>query len=138
MPTANANYRRVVLDYLRNQRLNRGQSVVQRVRHLVGQLLPTGRMGLESVADVLGTTPRTLQRRLVAEGTSFRRLVDDERRARVADYLRDTDAPLSRIAGMLGYSDQSAFNKAFKRWYGVPPGLWRERPGAPAGSAGFR
>lgn len=129
VPTANANYRRVVLDYLQAQRLKRGNSVARRVRQLVGQLLPTGRMSLASVAEVLGTTPRTLQRRLGSEGAAFRQLVDEERRARVADYLADTDAPLARIAGMLGYSDQSAFNKAFLRWYGVPPGQWRENPG---------
>jgi AraC-like DNA-binding protein len=131
VPTANPNYRRVVLDYLQTQRLDRGKSVARRVRQLVGQLLPTGRMSLEAVAEVLGTTPRTLQRRLGAEGAAFRRLVDEERRARVADYLVDTDAPLARIAGMLGYSDQSAFNKAFLRWYGVPPGAWREKHGRP-------
>jgi AraC-like DNA-binding protein len=136
VPTANANYRRVVLDYLHNQRLDRGRSVTRRVRQLVGQLLPTGRMSLEAVAEVLGTSPRTLQRRLVAEGAGFRRLVDDERRARVADYLLDTDAPLARIAGMLGYSDQSAFNKAFTRWYGIAPGQWREGHAGPARSAG--
>ena len=135
VPSANANYRRVVLDYLQTQRRHRGQGMDRRVRQLVGQLLPTGRLSLEAVADVLGTTPRTLQRRLAGEGAAFRRVVDDERRARVADYLLDTDAPLARIAGMLGYSDQSAFNKAFMRWYGMPPGQWRENRGGPGASA---
>jgi len=135
VPTASANYRQVILDHLRTGGLAPEKGVAGRVRDLVGQLLPTGRLSLGAVAEVLGLTPRSLQRRLADRGLEFRRLVDEERRARVADYLRDTDAPLARIAGMLGYSDQTAFNKAFSRWYSMSPGRWRrERANNPSGA----
>ena len=136
VPTANAHYRQVVLDYLRTQRAAREKDVTERVRDLVGQLLPTGQLSLAAVAEVLGLTPRSLQRRLAGHGLELRRLVDETRRARVADYLRVTDAPLARIAGMLGYADQSAFNKAFTRWYAMSPGRWRREHANPSPAAG--
>jgi len=55
--------------------------------------------------------------------------VDRVRRELVADYLTNSDASLAQVADMLGYSDQAAFNNAFRRWYGKAPGQWRrEQP----------
>jgi AraC-like DNA-binding protein len=92
----------------------------------VHQLLPTGRCSLQNVADVLGMHPRTLQRELRSSGADFRGIVDRTRRELVTDYLLETRATLSQVSAMLGYSDQAAFNNAFQRWYGVPPGRWRK------------
>jgi AraC-like DNA-binding protein len=49
------------------------------------------------------------------------------RRELVADYLINTDATLTQVAAMLGYGDQAAFNNAFRRWYDLPPGIWRSQ-----------
>ena len=75
-------------------------------------------------ADRLGLHPRTLSRRLGQRGTSFRRLVDDERLAR-ARRLLETGSTVEQVAHRLGYSDGTAFARAFKRWTGSTPAAYR-------------
>jgi AraC-like DNA-binding protein len=133
VPTANAEFRGVALDYVRDHLGDAVENRVRRIRLLVHQLLPTGRCSLQAVSDILGTHMRTLQRELRDAGFDFRGLVDGVRRELVADYLLNTDATLTQVAAMLGYGDQAAFNTAFKRWYGLPPGLWRQQHDSPAG-----
>lgn len=127
VPTANPEFRSIAVEYVRKQLGNTEGNRVRRIELLVRQLLPTGRCSLQAVSDILGMHPRTLQRDLRTSGAAFRGIVDDARRRLVTDYLRDTDATLAQVAAMLGYGDQAAFNNAFRRWYGVPPGRWRER-----------
>jgi AraC-like DNA-binding protein len=127
VPTANAEFRGVALDYVRDHLGDAEENRVRRILLLVHQLLPTGRCSLRVVADILGTHMRTLQRELREAGVDFRGLVDGARRELVADYLRNTDATLTQVAAMLGYGDQAAFNCAFRRWFGVPPGQWRSQ-----------
>ncbi|MGA9277007.1 helix-turn-helix transcriptional regulator [Ilumatobacter sp.] len=81
------------------------------------------------MADRLAMHPRTVQRRLTAEGTSFEILVDDVRREIVAHHLRDTDLPLSRLATMAGYSEQSSLTRGCKRWFGATPTRCRRADG---------
>ena len=125
VPTANAEFRSVALDYIRDHLGDAEDNRIRRVMLLVHQLLPTGRCSLQAVADVLRTHPRTLQRELSKAGFDFRGILDRARKELVADYLLNTDATLTQVAAMLGYADQAAFNNAFKRWYGSPPGQWR-------------
>jgi AraC-like DNA-binding protein len=66
-----------------------------------------------------------LQRELRSSGAEFRGIVASTRGDLVADYLFHTNASLTQIAAMLGYGEQVAFQDAFKRWYGMPPGRWR-------------
>ena len=66
-----------------------------------------------TVADQLRLHPRTLQRRLAGEGVTFAALLDRERRAQAARLLTQPDLQLGQVAGLLGYSEQSAFNRAF-------------------------
>ncbi len=125
VPTANPEFRGVALDYVRDHLGDAEENRVRRIILLVHQLLPTGRCSLRAVSDILRMHPRTLQRELRSFDIDFRRIVDDSRRELVADYLVNTDATLAQVAAMLGYSDQAAFNNAFRRWYGMPPGAWR-------------
>ena len=127
IPTANPEFRDIAVNYIRDHLAGTEGNRVRRVVLLVHQLLPTGRCSLRAVSDILGLHPRTLQRELRALGTDFRNILDRARRERVTDYLANTDASLTRIAAMLGYGDQAAFNNAFKRWYRMPPGAWRQR-----------
>lgn len=127
VPTANAEFRGVAMDYLRDHLGGAEDNRLRRIQLLVHQLLPTGRCSLQAVSDILSTHPRTLQRELRTLNVDFRGIVDASRRELVAGYLANTDATLTRVAAMLGYSDQAAFNNAFKRWYGVSPGRWREQ-----------
>lgn len=127
VPTANAEFRNVAVDYVRDHLGDAEDNRVRRIILLVHQLLPTGRCSLRNVADILRMHQRTLQRGLRDAGYDFRSIIDRVRQEMVADYLLNTDATLTQIAAMLGYADQAAFNNAFRRWYGVPPGQWRSR-----------
>ncbi len=77
-------------------------------------------------ARKLGMSGRTLQRRLVEQDTSFRAELDRVREGRARMMLVDRGLSLSEIGWMLGFSDQSAFTRAFRRWTGVPPSRFRE------------
>jgi AraC-like DNA-binding protein len=68
---------------------------------------------------------RTLQRRLAEEGTSFRGLLDDVRRTAAARHLRTPGLSNAEVAYVLGFSELAAFQRAFRRWYGVTPGEFR-------------
>lgn len=82
---------------------------------------------LEAVARALGTSPRTLQRRLGEAGTSLSALVDEERRHAAESYLREPRLAVGDVAYMLGYSEPSAFVRAFKRWTGTTPSAYRQQ-----------
>jgi AraC-like DNA-binding protein len=88
--------------------------------------LRDGAPRLEAAAEALGTSARTLQRRLEERGTSFQDLVDEIRRDLACMYLEGGSlAPLD-VAFLLGYSDRRAFVRAFKRWTGKTPSGWRK------------
>ncbi len=95
------------------------------VRTLIQQLLHTGAADRELIATQLSIHPRTLQRRLAAEGTTFAALVDKVRRAEAERYLRDTDISLGQLSAFLGYSEQSAFTRACHRWFGTTGAVHR-------------
>jgi len=76
---------------------------------------------LEQVCRQLHTTPRTLHRRLQAEGTSFRELTEGVKHRLALQYLQEGQSSLQEVAYLLGYSDVANFRRAFKRWEGVSP-----------------
>jgi AraC-like DNA-binding protein len=77
-------------------------------------------------AGGVGLSPRALQWRLERSGTSFERLLN-ETRAHIAEHLlRDTDRSLTEIAFDLGFSDPSAFTRAARRWFNMPPRVYRQ------------
>jgi len=88
--------------------------------------------GLPSMADIarrLGLSARSLHRRLADHGLSFQTLTEDTRREIAIGMLRDEQYALSEIAFLTGYSEQSAFNRAFKRWTGQTPSAYRKSLG---------
>jgi AraC-like DNA-binding protein len=85
----------------------------QEARRLIRLQLIGGRPGVDRAAASLGLHRRTLARRLSAEGVAFRALVQDVRFEMADELLTRTDASMSKIAGLLGYSDQAAFSNAF-------------------------
>lgn len=101
------------------------------VRRLVAQRVGHDAIGLDAIAAVLGMPPRTLQRRLREEGESFTALVDDVRAARARELLRDAHLDVTDIAYLLGFSEHSAFARAFKRWTGVSPQAFRASKSSP-------
>jgi AraC-like DNA-binding protein len=101
-----------------------------RITALVATTLPhvlaTGAT-LEAVARALAVSDRTLQRRLEEEGTTFLEVLDGVREARARDLLREPALSLVDVAERLGFSDLATFSRAFKRWTGEPPGMFRRK-----------
>ena len=86
-----------------------------------------GKPKLAQVAQKIAMSSRTLERRLEEHGVAFNKLVDDTRRRFALNYLRDRKNTLTEIAFLLGYSEVSAFNRAFKRWTGSTPLDYRHK-----------
>jgi AraC-like DNA-binding protein len=101
-------------------------NLVNEVRAQIAQCLPNGEPALETVAVRLQLTPRALQHRLKQNGIAFKELADEVRRTLALHYLRDARWALVDVAFMLGFSEQSAFSRAFRRWHGQSPQAWRK------------
>ena len=97
----------------------------RRVRIQISQSLSQGIPAVSDIASHFGVSGRTLQRRLSDRGYSFQKLVDEARRELAERLLKETSYPLTEIAFLTGFSEQSAFNRAFKRWAGQTPRSFR-------------
>lgn len=98
--------------------------LLHRVRALIAAE-PATPPALPVIAQKLAISPRTLRRHLQARGWSFQKLLDSERGTLAQRYLLDSDMTIAGVAERLGYSDVSSFNRAFRRWAGLPPGRYR-------------
>ncbi|MGH7374530.1 MAG: AraC family transcriptional regulator [Candidatus Rokuibacteriota bacterium] len=107
------------------EEMPREDRLLASVRRAVAESMRNGDPTLAQVARRIAMSPRTLQRRLGEYGVDFRGLVDDTRRRFSLTYLRDVKNTLSEIAYLVGYSEVSAFNRAFKRWSGLTPSEYR-------------
>jgi AraC-like DNA-binding protein len=96
------------------------------VRQMIVQLLPSGSVDQDTVAEKLHRSRSTLQRQLSGEGTSYRDILESTRQALAEKYLRDGDYSQAEVAFMIGFSDQSNFARAFKRWTGMSPGEFQK------------
>ncbi len=101
--------------------------VTHQARQVLCRLLPQGEPKRQAVASALRMSTRTLQRRLQDENTSFQQLLDETRRELAMQFLRQKRMTLLEIAYLLGFADPSNFFRAFKRWFGMPPGQYREQ-----------
>jgi AraC-like DNA-binding protein len=111
-------------------RRKRESTPPERIKEIIGEELAHGLPPLDRIARRLATSERTLRRRLEEEGTSFRHILDETRAELAQGYVRDGRLPLSEVALLVGFSETSAFNRAFKRWTGSPPSAWRSQHGA--------
>lgn len=105
----------------------------RRVRSRISRALSQGIPTLSGIATQFGMSGRTLQRRLSDRGYSFQNLVDESRRQLAMQLLSETSYPLAEIAFLTGFSEQSAFNRAFKRWAGQTPRSFRIDAQPPSG-----
>jgi AraC-like DNA-binding protein len=105
------------------------------VRRLIIDMLKAGNVAIEDAATRLDTTPRGLQRRLRECGSSYQLLLAETRLALAQRYLTAQTLSLTEIAYLLGYSDLSAFSRAFRRWKGQSPLAFRQRSGRAAPSS---
>ncbi|GGO78959.1 AraC family transcriptional regulator [Marinobacterium nitratireducens] len=111
--------------FLEKESQGHDQPLQYKVSKLILELIPTGEATLPTIAPMLGMNVRTLQRELQLAGTEFRTLLD-EVRYQVAREALERNYTLTEIALNLGYSELSAFSRAFKRWSGVSPQQWRQ------------
>jgi len=102
--------------------------IAGQVRRLI--LGPLGLVAsIEDVARHLAMAPRSLRRRLEEEHTSFRDVVEAERRQLAIQLLESTEMKLDEMALQLGYSDTASFTRAFRRWFDRAPGEYRKSRG---------
>lgn len=101
------------------------QGLEQTVRRAVANVLSEGVPTLSSISSELGIGPRTLQRRLSDHGVSFQSVVDSARNNLAKKLLRETEYSLVEVAFLTGFSEQSGFTRAFKRWSGKTPRSYR-------------
>ncbi len=97
------------------------------VRNAVAEVVCDGAPTIQTIAKRLGASVRTLQRRLGEHGAVFKDVVADTRRELALRYLGQGTAELTEIAFLLGYSELSAFDRAFRRWTGETPQAARKR-----------
>jgi AraC-like DNA-binding protein len=95
----------------------------------VRRLLASDDASLESIASQLELSPRTLRRRLAAEGVSFSTLVEQSRRDEALRLLRSSRLSVEDVARQLGYTNASTFVRAFHRWTGQTPKQYRRASG---------
>ena len=108
-------------------RLPSGDPFVDTVRRAIVRDLARGDANPRAIAHAVGTSMRTLRRKLCARGTSYNRLLDDLRRELACHRLRHTDDSMDTIAESVGFSGTSAFQRAFRRYTGESPSEYRER-----------
>lgn len=117
---------------------HRGYSATGRIQSLMETRSDGHRMTLQEAADTLLVTPRQLSRSLRNEETSFRELQINDRMQRACDYLVNRQFDASRVATLLGYSQPSAFARAFKTWSGMAPGSYRKKKTAELHQSGHQ
>ncbi|MGY2734670.1 AraC family transcriptional regulator ligand-binding domain-containing protein [Sphingomonas sp. UYP23] len=115
--------------------LDAESSLSDQVKIVLKRGLASGRPEVANIAGKLGTSERTLQRRITEEGTTFRSLVVEARQELADQLLIDPSIGIDEVACLLGYQDTSSFYRAFKEWQGTTPNRWRTLSDRPAHSA---
>jgi AraC-like DNA-binding protein len=104
-----------------------GDDLLERVRATIRMRLPSGYPPLEQIAAELRLPATAIQRELAEHGLTYKDAVEAMRRSLAAHYLGQRHLPLTEIAFLLGYSELSAFSRAFTRWTGRSPRAYRKR-----------
>jgi AraC-like DNA-binding protein len=112
----------------RATRLARSMPFAMRVREFLVQQPVPRRIGMADVARALGLSARSLRRRLEAEGKSYGEVENDARAMTAKQLLRDGQRTIQETAFEMGFSDTTAFHRAFKRWTGMTPTVYRDAP----------
>jgi AraC-like DNA-binding protein len=117
--------RAVLEERIRQMRSSQGSEFSDDIRRLLRTRLTSTRCSAENIADLLAMHRRTLSRRLKGSGVGYRAIANETRFEIARQLLQDTEVPLGQIAAALGYSEASAFTRAFRRWSGQTPTAWR-------------
>ena len=125
--TAHPDLAAVLEQHSAAQELRPDAPMPERVRRALAQALRAGDASLATVATKLARAPRSIQRDLHAEGTTFADVLDEVRRETAARYVAEGTMAIGEIAFLLGFSQSSAFHRAFKRWTRSTPSAYRAR-----------
>ncbi|MBG6183180.1 AraC-like DNA-binding protein [Arthrobacter sp. CAN_A214] len=128
--------REIALTYLQARFPEPGRTLAPQVRVAIDRSLGSAPARIESTGRLLGMHPRTVQRKLAAEGTSFGILLDDARRESALRLITRTDLPFVQIAALVGLSEQSALTRCARRWFGATPRTVRAQGSAADPEAG--
>jgi AraC-like DNA-binding protein len=118
---ASSQLRALAEDYLDLRHADPRTPLSIRARLVIQRSLGTGAASCEDVSSAFAVHPRTLQRQLKREGTTFERLKDEARAELARGYIANRDLPLSHVAALLDYSEQSALTRSCRRWFGRTP-----------------
>ena len=99
--------------------------IVQQIQSVIIDNLPSGKVSDNLIAKELNLSERSLQRKLKQQGTTFRTVLDNVREMAAIQYIKNPVNTMSDIAFLLGFSEQSAFSRAFKKWTGTSPIKYR-------------
>lgn len=113
----------ILTDFLNKLRKD---DLVTRAKTAIAEELPSGSPTDEAIARSLFMSPRTLNRKLSAVGTNYSQLLEAVRRELAEQYVANPSMTLSEISFLLGFSEQSAFSRAFRRWKGQSPSAARD------------
>lgn len=108
-------------------KIKRKDSFTDKIEMIIEKRLAKDSIDAEHIAKKLNMSRNTLYRKLQAEDISFHDLVDKVRKRKAIDYLKQGSLSLSQIAFLLGFSELSAFSRAFKRWTGKSPARYLEK-----------
>ena len=106
-------------------RIYTSNTFASRVEKSIIELLPTGKSDIDTIATKLAMSKRNLQYKLKHEGTTYKTLLDKMKKNQAAYFLEKTDISIVDVAFLLGYTEQSTFNRAFKKWTGRTPREFR-------------
>jgi AraC-like DNA-binding protein len=127
LPTANRQIAATLDQVLARQLAHLDKTnVLARCKATLLEQLASGELSEEQMAEQLHMSRRTLQRKLAEAETTYQQLVDDTRRDLALRYVEDPRHSITDITFMLGFSQQSAFTRAFRRWTGSPPSTYRQ------------
>lgn len=127
--SADAAIRRVALDYLTSHHADPEDRLATQVRRALAESLGTTEPSIGHVARLFAVHPRTLQRRLAAESTTFDQILDEVRCDLAVRHILTTDLPFGQVAAMVGFADASTLSHAVRRWRGLSPRELRHRGG---------
>ena len=128
LPTANRRLAGALDDMLIGELAGRDRdNIPARCRSTLLDQLTSGEFSEAQMARQLHMSRRTLQRKLAESNTSYQKLVDDTRRDLALRYMEDPRKTITDVTFLLGFSGQSAFTRAFRRWTGMSPTAFRER-----------
>ncbi len=125
LPDASSELRHLLQQEIDKLEVRQEDNFLEQVRSLLRTTLVTGHSSADQVAELFSMNRRTLNRHLNALGTNFRAVADEIRFEIARQLLKDTSNEVAQIGSLLGYSNSSAFTRAFRRWSSTTPAAWR-------------